>query len=34
MSEIVVKVTRGPLVESVHRADIAVVDSNGNLVCR
>lgn len=33
MSEIVVKVTRGSLVESVHRADIAVVDSKGNLVC-
>ncbi|MHC6180436.1 asparaginase [Clostridium sp. JNZ X4-2] len=33
MSEIVVKVTREPLVESVHRADIAVVGSNGNLVC-
>ncbi|PRR85331.1 L-asparaginase II [Clostridium luticellarii] len=32
MSEIVVKVTRGSLVESIHRADIAVVNSKGNLV--
>ena len=32
MSEIVVKVTRGSLIESVHRADIAVVNSNANLI--
>lgn len=32
MSEIVVKVTRGPLVESVHRGDIAVVNSKGELI--
>lgn len=32
MSEIVVKVTRGSLVESIHRADIAVVNSKGKLL--
>ena len=32
MSEIVVKVTRGSLVESIHRADIAVVNSRGKLL--
>lgn len=32
MSEILVNVTRGPLVESIHRGDIAVVDSKGKLL--
>ncbi|MFL0196738.1 asparaginase [Clostridium sp. WILCCON 0269] len=32
MSEIVVKVTRGLLTESIHRADIAVVSSKGKLL--
>lgn len=32
MSEILVNVTRGPLVESVHRGDIAVVNSKGKLL--
>lgn len=32
MSEVLVNVTRGPLVESIHRGDIAVVDSKGQLL--
>lgn len=32
MSEVVVKVTRGALVESIHRGDIAVVNSKGELL--
>ncbi len=32
MSEILVNVTRGPLVESFHRGDIAVVNSKGELL--
>ena len=32
MSEICVNVTRGPLVESIHRGDIAVVNSKGDLL--
>lgn len=32
MSEIAVKVTRGSLVESIHRADIAVVNNKGKLL--
>lgn len=32
MSEILVNVTRGPLVESIHRGDIAVVNSKGKLL--
>ncbi len=32
MSEILVNVNRGPLVESLHRGDIAVVNSKGKLV--
>ncbi len=32
MSEILVEMTRGPLAESVHRGDVAVVDSEGRLL--
>lgn len=32
MSELLINVTRGPIVESIHRGDIAVVDSKGNLL--
>lgn len=32
MSEVLVNVTRGPLVESIHRGDIAVVDSKERLL--
>jgi L-asparaginase II len=32
MPEVLVEVTRGPLVESVHRGDIAVVNSSGKLL--
>ena len=32
MSEPAVKVTRGPIVESVHRADVAVADSAGRIL--
>ena len=32
MSEILVEVMRGPILESIHRGDIAVVDSSGKLL--
>lgn len=32
MSEILVKVTRGPLAENIHRGDIAVVDGKGDVI--
>jgi len=32
MSELLINVTRGPIVESIHRGDIAVVDRKGNLL--
>lgn len=32
MSEVLVEITRGPLVETLHRGDIAVVDTHGNLL--
>lgn len=32
MSELIVEVTRGPIVESRHRGDVAVVDSSGRLL--
>jgi L-asparaginase II len=32
MSEILVEVTRGPIVESAHRGDVAIVDSEGKLL--
>ncbi|MHC1721477.1 MAG: asparaginase [Clostridiaceae bacterium] len=32
MPELLINVTRGPIVESIHRGDIAVVDRKGNLL--
>ncbi|MGH2499707.1 MAG: asparaginase, partial [Candidatus Limnocylindria bacterium] len=32
MSEVLIEVTRGPLVETMHRGDVAVVDAAGRLV--
>jgi len=32
MSEILVQVTRGPIIESIHRGDIVVVDVSGNII--
>ncbi len=34
MSELLIEVTRGPVIECIHRGDIAVADSSGNILAK